>query len=252
MLWEPPVPAGCSRSMRRALAAVALVVATVAPAAAAKGVISGVELCGANGCEAIATPSGLHEWPGGAGPSAGPPPVSPFFEVRFRVDAQRHRLWYVPAARRFGSRQYGSIRWTGVWQWIDHVIARAAEAREPRSVEAVAARVDGRRIAGDASGLFRVGATAGRIRGTFVEVRVQTLPHSPWAVDPLWFYPQTGALQRGTELVKLPAAAADLRAGRPIGGSTPDRFDWPLVSGFAAASIAAGGLWLARRARHLR
>jgi hypothetical protein len=82
---------------------------------------------------------------------------------------------------------------------------------------------------------------------------VETLPHSPWAVDPLWFYPKTGALQRGTELVELPAvAAADLRARRPLGRSTPDRFDWPLVGGFAAASIAACGLWLARRARHPR
>jgi hypothetical protein len=239
--------------MRRTLAAVAVVVATLAPAAAAKGVISGVELCGADGCEAIATPRGLHEWPGGAGPSAAPPPVSPFFEVRFRVGARRESRWYVPAARRFASNQYGSIRWSGVWQWIDQVIARAAEARAPRRVEAVTARVDGRRIAGDASGLFRIDAAAGRVGGTFVEVRVQTLPHSPWAVDPLWFYPKTGALQRGTELVTLPSAvAADLRGGRPIGASPPDRFDWPLVSGFAAVSIAAGGLWLVRRARHPR
>jgi hypothetical protein len=140
--------------MRRTLAAVAVVVATLAPAAAAKGVISGVELCGADGCEAIATPRGLHEWPGGAGPSAAPPPVSPFFEVRFRVGARRESRWYVPAARRFASNQYGSIRWSGVWQWIDQVIARAAEARAPRSVEA-------------------------RVGGTFVEVRVQTLPTRP-------------------------------------------------------------------------
>jgi hypothetical protein len=46
--------------------------------------------------------------------------------------------------------------------------------------------------------------------------------------------------------------AADLRGGRPIGASPPDRFDWPLVSGIAAVSIAAGGLWLVRRARHPR
>jgi hypothetical protein len=87
-------------------------------------------------------------------------------------------------------------------------------------------------------------------------VSVKTAPVSPWALTQLWFFPETGVLQRGPEAVTLPEGVADdLRAVRPIDPSTGSSgFDWSLVTGslLVAFALALTAVLLSRRSRQPR
>jgi hypothetical protein len=93
---------------------VAVLALALAPGAGAKE-ITGLEVCGVDGCRAVSVPNGLHEWPGGAtGGATFPPPAAPFVEVRLQIDRfHTEQLWYVPSQRIFASRSAGDlIRWS--------------------------------------------------------------------------------------------------------------------------------------------
>jgi hypothetical protein len=242
------------------VAALALV---VVPVAAAKEVTA-VQICGASGCDDADVPAGLHEFPGGSGEGSPPAPAAPFVEVRLTFD-RRHveRVWYVPDSRTFANRGAGDmVQWTHAGsQQIDRLVADAASGVEPYRPRAVAAFVGDRRVRGEVSGyldLFGVrSAGDGEIdtRG-FEQISVKTEPPSPWALTTLWFFPEGGLLQRGSEVITLPReTAADIRAARRIGrpGQTSG-FDWPLVSGslLIAAALGLTGALLARRGRPAR
>lgn len=250
--------------MRRVLAIAALAL-LVAPSAAAKE-ITGAEICGADGCRTVAIPKGLHDFPGGGGGGlAATPPMGPFVEVRLDYDGGLHReeVWYVPEARVFAMPDgHGSARWMAARDLgIDPVLVEAAAGVVPHRPRVTAAFVGGEAVEGGVatySTLFSVDS-GGPVPGYGAEVdaiSVRTEPPSPWAAVRLWFYPESGLLQRGIDVVELPAGvAADLRDRRAIrsvaaGGAG---FDWSLVTGslLLAALLGTAVLLAARRARHL-
>lgn len=247
-------------SRRTILAAVAVATLALAPPAGAKEVTA-LEVCGVSGCTAIDVPTGLHEFPGGSGLTTSPPRAAAFVEIAVTIEGSHvERLWYVPASRRFALRgEADTISWTkGGSQRIDRLVAAAAAGIEPYRPKAVAALVGDARVSGDVSGyldLFSVAST-GPARITtdrFVSVSVKTEPASPWALTGMWFYPEQGLLQRGVEVIRLPAGIADdLRQARSISASgSGEGFDWPLVSVslLVAAALGLAAALLARRGR---
>jgi hypothetical protein len=180
-------------------------------------------------------------------------------EVRLQIDRfHTEQLWYVPSQRIFASRSAGDlIRWSlAGTQRIDQIVVRQAGRVEPFTPRAVAASIDGEKVAGDVSGYLDLFAASGPAKpvGNMVHVSVKTDPPSPWALTNVWFYPDDGVLRLGNVVVDLPAwVADDLRAGRPI-SSEGRSFDWPLVSGALLLALALGltALLLARRSRRPR
>jgi hypothetical protein len=249
--------------MKRAAFA-AVLVALLAPQAAAAKEISALRVCGAHGCTDVDVPEALHEFPGGMGGPSAPPPAGPFVEVVLRIDGvHTERLWYVPAARAFASdaEVADSVRWSRAGeQEIDRLIVAAAAKVAPRKPRAIAALVGDERIEGDVSGylgLFAIRSSRPTRPGTggFEPVSVKTEPPSPWALTPLWFYPDEGLLQRGPELIQLSqGVAGDLRAARSIGETRGGGFDWPLVTGslVVAFALALTTALLVRRSRPAR
>jgi hypothetical protein len=250
--------------MRSGFLLLALVALAAAAPASAKE-ITAAALCGPAGCTDVGVPQGLHDFPGGGQSQAAPPAAGGFLQVRLTYDGRHlERMWYVPAARTFAIPDgYGSVRWlpAGTHE-LDQLLVAAAADVEPFRPVAVAALVGEERVAGDASGyldLFGVESTGPARAGgeRYVPVSVKTQPASPWALTNVWFYPETGLLERGLELITLPAGVADdLAAARPIDAASGGGagFDWPLVSGWLLAGVALvlTAVLLSRRGRRPR
>ena len=113
MLWEPHARRRCRAGVTRILALLVLVAAIVAAPAAAKGV-TGLRVCGSDGCADVDVPTAVHEFPGAAGQSSAPPPAGPFVEVEAEFDGGFvERLWYVPGAHAFALRaEAHAVHWS--------------------------------------------------------------------------------------------------------------------------------------------
>lgn len=250
--------------MKRTLV-LAGVLALIAASPAVAKEVTAVAVCGAQRCDDVAIPQGLNEFPGGGQSVAPPPPAGGFVEVVLTYDrTYTERLWYVPAARLFAIRDdaAATIRWLPVGTHeLDRLIEVAASGVAPYRPRATDALIDGERVQGDVSGyldLFGV-ESAGAVDSydmRYSLVSLKTTPTSPWALTPLWFYPDQGLLQRGNETITLPAGIADdLRAARPIdASSTGGGFDWPLVTGslVVAFALLLTAILLSRRGRQPR
>lgn len=239
----------------------------VLPAAAAAKELSSATVCGATGCTTFQKPT-MELASGGDGITDPAPAAAPYYSVTLTVDEQgQHEAWtvfYVPAAEmvvyrdRVGRTGFEQLSGSARRAFRDHTRGIAPYA----APTITSVTVGGRPVAGPQTylSLFteRGAGEAYPAAADFVPIVLHGTRPSPWTDGRyLMFSPSTGSLEQGTSVVKLAPATVDaIVAGTSLDDVSPPRgasgFDWPLVTGTLAVTLALGVVTLlfVRRSRH--
>ena len=234
--------------MKRLVFAFALLALLAVPAPAMAKELTKVEVCGTDGCAAITGETNLHNFGGSGEPDGSVAAPAPFYEIRYTIDAEgessQWSSWYVPSAKRLATVDER----TGVaWAPLDEPrLAALAKTLKPFArPDITSVTIGSRKVTDDPSSylrLFTVEATGEAVPSGLADwepVVFHATGKTPWTLDQTsLFYSETnGMLQRGVEIVKLPAGmASDVRSGESLAGGSS--FPWRTVL-FALLAAAA-------------
>jgi hypothetical protein len=239
---------------RIAIAAVVMLAAS--PATAAAKEITGMKVCGANGCATVSQAKDF--WNLGTPRQTFDAPVSRYYRLevtigdRGRPVATETVYWLRGARLTHGADQSSFDPWSRLSAAQSHRLERAAKGLSPLKPTLSSVSIDGKRV-GDASsyirlfGHFRVSYGYPAEGARTVTVVVTPAHPNPWLSRrvTLRYYPELRQLERPDyEDVTLPAAL------RPMLSRRSGASHAALVGGIAAAGLAAVGAFaLVRRRR---
>ncbi len=252
--------------MKRLAFAFALLALLAMPASATAKGLTKVEVCGPDSCATITGQTNLRNFGAGGDPDGSVPAPAPFYEIRYTVDAEgeghQWSSWYVPSAKRLASLDER----TGVtWMPLDEPrLAALAKGRKPfgrpdiRSVT-----IGSRKVTDNPSSYLRLftvesaGEAVPQGLADWEPVVFHAKGKTPWTLEhaSLFYSPSNDMLQRGIEIVKLPAGmAADVRSGESLAGGSSFPWRTVLFALLAAAAllIAGGTIKPLRRRMHIR
>lgn len=235
--------------MKRLVFAFALLVLLAVPAPAMAKELTNVSVCGPDACAAITGETNLHNFGAGGEPDGSVPAPAPFYEIRYTVDAagESHQWssWYVPSAKRLASvDERTGVAWMPVDEPRLAVLARSLKPFARPEISSVT--IGSRKITDNPASYLRLftvdsaGEAVPQGLADWEPVVFRAEGKTPWTLDQtsLFYSPSNGMLQRGIEIVKLPAAmSANIRAGDSLAGGGSS-FPWRTVL-FAALAAAA-------------
>lgn len=246
--------------MKRALVAAVLVLAL--PAVAQAKELTGLAVCGPDGCKRTKLGGFGHEAPF-ADQREQPPPPGSFYRIDFEIDG-RLGAWFAYYEPRSGLAAYEEGMAAGMtWTRLDPAVAKAVK-ETARSIEAFPrptvpkVRIGSRSVTDDPETWLRLFSMKGPSvspRGGAEVIRFTSSAASPWTVSSLLYYPANDVLQTGLgKFVKLPPdLAADVEAARPLGAGDGEGFPWPiLAAALAGGLLLVGGAFLFYRTRMSR
>jgi hypothetical protein len=243
----------------------AAVFALVVDGSAANAVAASFELCGASGCSAAPTGSSI-DW--SAGDFISPPPVAPYYEIRFPFG---DRAFLVPARRAY-KPSLGTTGWNEVTDDVITALAPALRKVKPWPPPSLAEVLVGGRPADDPQPYVHlydefpvVAPPRGAEPGLWIVLRSERA--SPWSVsipvpfpkrtatwvngfNLLEYLPEHRVLNRNGEYVRLPTYLAErIDRDAALADAASGFDDWWVViaGGFAIGLLAAGASALTRR-----
>lgn len=233
--------------MKRLVLAFALLAFLTVPApAVAKGPTSAT-LCGPDGCQDLGDAQGLGN--SGGGPTGEMPAPAPFYELRFTSQGDGEEFtwttWYVPSAKMFAALdEREGVYWMRIEE--PRLTALAKRMKPFPTPVITAVTIGSRRVTDNPASyleLFAVQSTDDDAYPQGVadweQITFVSNQRSPWtlAQSSIHFSPSNGMLQRGIEIVKLPAGmAADMGTGESLAEGSS--FPWRTVL-FALLAAAA-------------
>jgi hypothetical protein len=248
---------GAGGTMRRALL-LALAVAAAVPATASAKEITGVTLCGPDGCRSADVTGFGHEDPF-SGVAQAPPPGA-YLTASLSVDGDGSwRMFYLPreGLMAFEDGETHTMRWMHPDPRLASALKRTARGLPtypgPRLT---AVTVGERRIEeGAASYLALLAPRASYAdpgSGRAERIHFEAVTPSPWTEADIYYFPETDVVAGVGTWFRLPSAtAANVEAGRPLDASPRSGWTRPLlVAGAAALLLVAVVLLLRRRLDH--
>ena len=236
--------------MKRLVFAFALLALLAVPAPVMAKELTNVSVCGPDACKAITGKSNLRNFGGSGEPDGSVPAPSPFYEIRYTIDAEgesQWSSWYVPSAKRVASVDER----TGVaWAPLDEPrLAALAKGLKPfAQPEIRSVTIGSRKVTDNPASylqLFTVKSAGEAVPQGLADwepVVFHAKGKTPWTLDQttLFYSLSNGMLQRGIEIVKLPdGMATRIRSGDSLAGGGSS-FPWRTV----LFSVLAGGALL--------
>lgn len=242
--------------MKRLLVVFAVALAVPAAAAAQAKELTGFSLCGPDECHDGDMTGFGHNGPfGGAVGDGEAPPPSDFLRLELAVDGHE-AAWVVFYEPVTGLVKTESSTGRPEWRRPAPALATAMKDAAKGLETFPAPRVTGVRIGrktveGDPSSYLRLISVDGpfafpKTYDDAEQIVFQTPDPNPWTDVNLLYYAEDDVLARYGTYVKLPAdLAADLEAGRPLGGDGGTNLSWAPI-GVALAGLLALVAWRAR------
>lgn len=246
--------------MKRLL--VVLLAALAFPAAAHAKEVTGLELCGASGCESTDVSGFGHADPlnpTGSGQTA-PPPTS-FYRLNVLMDGDGNTwpIYYEPKSGLVAFTQSTSnfLNWARLRPQLATLVKELARQVEPFPTPTFTeVRIGDRVLTEGAASYLRLHAVKGQVAlpgdGDVDVIRFDGGVESPWTDGILLYYPEDDVLVRtGGQYIRLPAdLAADIEAGRPLvdGEAARRVVPWVVIGivGAFAVVLLASMLWRRR------
>lgn len=241
--------------MKAATLVLGVVAFAVIPAAAAKGDLSRIDVCGPNSCAAVTDRGLLDElWSDVAGQTP-PPPPSPYYALR--LPGGEVSGYFVPSSESLGWMFGGEeLAWTRLGRRAVHALRGPARLRPFPTPEVAGVRVAGRRV-DDPDGYEALLGPLPRApipsaRGAvWITIDFRWRARNPWSRRsdvPIQYDFEERVVFRTTDWFRVPEGLAerieaDARLGEPASGSR---------TGFALVALVAIALlpltWGVRRA----
>ncbi len=252
--------------MKRLVLAFALLVLLVVPTPAMAKELKSVSVCGPDGCNDLSGAGNLRDFPTGGEPTGQTPAPAAFYEVSYTIDAEGQTdswtTWYVPSAQLLASIDE---REGIAWMPLDAPqLAALTKGLKPFArPEITSVTIGSRKVTDNPASYLRLytvesaGNTVPQGLADWEPIVFQSKSKSPWtaAETGLFYSRSNGMLQRGIEIVKLPAGmAADVRSGESLAGGSSFPWRTVLFALLAAAAllIAGGTIKPLRRRMHIR
>jgi hypothetical protein len=248
--------------VRRLVCACSLLAAlALPPTAAAKGPVSALDVCGADGCAQVAVPQvlrgpmGLEQLMVRASAIARPPSPRPFYRLRVRFGDASLTVYYLP-----GGALLRDQDWVRLSPRLSAELDRVVTTFAPVPVRLSAVRIQGRRVPDPAAYRPLLGhlrpprdGTAGADVTSSVGLYLQTSAPTPWGLGRVVFAlydPRSHLIDIAGTTVE-PGAQLRHAIERDAGIASPGDGSTSVWAGGGIALIAsAAALALARRKVH--
>jgi len=245
--------------MKKLVCPLALGAALILPAQTGAKNLTKVTVCGVNDCNTLTGPR-LRNFPDGGDPDGSIAAPAPYYRIRFTLDADgREHQWtayFIPSADRLAAPdERVGLAWLPLDDpAMDDATAGLKPYPKPDVTEVT---IGSKHVRTNPESYFRLytvesdgEAVAGAL-GEWAPITFHSSRKTPWTMSEsgLYYLAGDGLIQRGIEIVKLPAdMAASVRAGAPL----PDESSFPwqnlilALIGLAALVAAAGAFPLRR------